>query len=157
MSHNCAYVRQHYQVPAEIGRRVIAYGKPGTITQDFGHHIGIVLDEDEKRHACHYHPVDGIEYGDMADKLPRPPRKTNYDRYYDEEWTCDFHEFLEINRPHRERRIVDGQRQFRMYRTRSGYKWSCDRDVQGEWFPTAVEAKASYKEALKQHREYLRD
>lgn len=24
MSHNCAYIRQHYQVPAEIGRRVIA-------------------------------------------------------------------------------------------------------------------------------------
>ncbi|MBC3272274.1 hypothetical protein HU765_20255 [Pseudomonas sp. SWRI81] len=29
MSHNCEYVRKHYQVPAEIGRRVIAYGKPG--------------------------------------------------------------------------------------------------------------------------------
>ncbi len=23
MSHNCAYVRQHYNVPAEVGRRVI--------------------------------------------------------------------------------------------------------------------------------------
>ncbi|VVN88460.1 hypothetical protein PS718_01687 [Pseudomonas fluorescens] len=157
MSHNCEYVRQHYQVPAEIGRRVIAYGKPGIITQDFGHHLGIVLDEDTKRQAGRYHPVDGIEYGDMADKLPKPPRRTNYDRYYDEEWNCDFHEYLEINRPHRERRVVDGKRQFRMYRTRSGYNWSYDRDVQGEWSTTAVEAKASYKTALKQYRELLRD
>ncbi|MBB4055112.1 hypothetical protein FHY08_001044 [Pseudomonas koreensis] len=37
MSHNCEYVRQHYQVPAEIGRRVIAYGKPGVILADRGH------------------------------------------------------------------------------------------------------------------------
>ena len=40
-----------------------------------------------------------------------------------------------------------------MYRTHSGYKWSCDRDVQGEWSPTALEARASYKAALKQYRE----
>jgi hypothetical protein len=31
MTHNCAYVRQHYQVPAEVGRRIIAYEKPGVI------------------------------------------------------------------------------------------------------------------------------
>lgn len=48
MDHNCAYVRLHYQVPAEIGRRVIAYGKPGVILADRGHYIGVVLDEDRR-------------------------------------------------------------------------------------------------------------
>jgi hypothetical protein len=37
MSNNCEYVRQHYQVPAEIGRRVIAHGKPGVILANRGH------------------------------------------------------------------------------------------------------------------------
>ncbi|WP_146024550.1 MULTISPECIES: hypothetical protein [unclassified Pseudomonas] len=47
-------------------------------------YIGIVLDESTKRQPGRYHPVDGIEYGEMADGLPKPPRRTNYDRYYDE-------------------------------------------------------------------------
>lgn len=151
----CEYVQQYYQVPACIGRRVIAYGKPGVITADFGHYVGIVLDESTKRQPGRYHPVDGIEYGEMAGALPRPPRRTNYDRYYDEEWTCDFHEFLGINRPHREKRRHDGQWQYRMYRTRSGhtaYDWSSDRDVQGEWSTTAALAKASYKAVLSKRK-----
>ncbi|MEG1082303.1 MAG: hypothetical protein RSE44_27570 [Pseudomonas sp.] len=148
----CEYVQQYYQVPACIGRRVIAYGKPGVITADFGHYIGIVLDDSTKRQPGRYHPVDGIEYGEMAGQLPKPPRRTNYDRYYDEEWTCDFHEYLGINRPHREQRQHEGQRQYRMYRTRSGYDWSYDRDIEGEWCPTAALAKASYKAALSKRK-----
>lgn len=88
----------------------------------------------------------------MVDKLPKPPRRTNFDRYYDEEWNCDFHEYLGINRPHREQRWHEGRRQYRMYRTRSGYGWSCDRDVEGEWATTAALAKASYKVALNKRK-----
>lgn len=148
------YVVQYYGVPAAIGRRVVAYGKPGIIVADRGHYIGVTLDDDPKRHVSNYHPVDGIEYGEMADKLPKPPRRTNYDRYYDEEWSCAFHEFLGVNRPHREQRVLDGRKQYRMYRTRCGYSWSfADRDVEGEWQPTAALAKASYKAALKALRD----
>lgn len=43
MSHNCPYVWQYYQVPAEIGRRVIAYDKTGVILADRGYYIGVVL------------------------------------------------------------------------------------------------------------------
>lgn len=49
MSHNCEYVRKHYQVPAKICRRVIVYGKPGVIPADRGHYIGVLLDEDPRR------------------------------------------------------------------------------------------------------------
>ncbi|MDU8420268.1 hypothetical protein B1F68_17320 [Pseudomonas syringae] len=70
MSHNCAYVRQHYQVPAEVGRRVIAYGKPGIILADRGHYIGVVLDEDPKKRISNYHPTHEVQYGEMAENLP---------------------------------------------------------------------------------------
>ncbi|WP_416425388.1 hypothetical protein RAM80_06410 [Pseudomonas sp. App30] len=66
----CEYVQKYYGVPACIGRQVIAYGKPGIITADFGHYIGIVLDGSTKRQPGRYHPEDGIEYGEMAEKLP---------------------------------------------------------------------------------------
>ena len=70
MSHNCAYVRQHYQVPAEVGRRVIAYGKSGIILADRGHYIGVVLDDDPKKRISNYHPTHEMQYGEMAETLP---------------------------------------------------------------------------------------
>lgn len=70
MSHNCEYVRQHCQVPAEIGRRVTAYGKPGVILADRGHYIGVVLDEDPKKRISNYHPTHEMQYGEMAETLP---------------------------------------------------------------------------------------
>ena len=70
MNNNCAYVRQHYQVPAEVGRRVIAYGKPGVILADRGHYIGVVLDEDPKKRIKNYHPTHEMHYGEMAETLP---------------------------------------------------------------------------------------
>lgn len=145
------YVRQHYGVPACHGRRVIAYGKPGVITTDFGHYVGIVLDEDVKRRPRRYHPEDGIVYGEMATALPKPPRYTNFDRYKDEEWDCEFHEFLNINLPDFETRGRWPKYEYRMYRRdRTGYSY---RDVEGEWAPTKKAAKASYKAALKMLRE----
>ncbi|BBH46937.1 hypothetical protein [Pseudomonas sp. KU43P] len=103
----CHYVQQYYQVPACIGRRVIAYGKPGVIAADHGHYIGVVLDGDAKRQVRNHHPEDGIVYGEMADKLPRAPKRSNYDRFNDEEWNCDFVEYLEINHPQFQRRMED--------------------------------------------------
>jgi hypothetical protein len=68
----------------------------------------------------------------MAEALPKPPRRTNFDRYYEEEWNCDFHAFLGINRLHREKRKHEGQCQYRMYRTRDGRESAYDRDAVGE-------------------------
>lgn len=70
MSHNCAYVRNHYKVPAEVGRRVIANGEPGVILADRGQYIGVVLDSDKKKRIRNYHPTWEMEYGEMAEKLP---------------------------------------------------------------------------------------
>lgn len=143
------YVVQYYGVPAAIGRRVVAYGKPGIIVADRGHYIGVTLDDDPKRHVSNYHPVDGIEYGEMVDKLPKPPRRTNWDRYNDADYSGEFHEFLGINKPEFEQR---GDWRNREYRMRRWAGWYSHIDVQGDWAPTMKAAKASYKAALKAYR-----
>lgn len=56
------YVRDRYQVPAEKGRRVRAYGKMGTVVRADGNYIKILIDGE--KYAGNYHPVDGIEYLD---------------------------------------------------------------------------------------------
>ena len=159
----CAYVQQHYGVPACIGRRVIAYGKPGTITSDFGHYVGIVLDDSAKRKPGRYHPTDGIVYGDMAEKLPKRQRSSNYDRFCDEEWNCEFVEFLNINQPQFQRRTEDSLvRMVRYYRgtfysnypdqdRMCFYRPDCDVEVAGEWLDNKADAKASYKVELYKH------
>lgn len=69
-NYNCDYVRRHYGVPAEIGRRVIANGEPGVIMADRGQYIGIILDSDPKKRIRNYHPTWEMQYGEMAEKLP---------------------------------------------------------------------------------------
>ena len=56
------YIKKKYSVPAEKGRRIRAYGKPGQIVSAYGHYIGVRLDGEKK--TGRYHPVDGIEYLD---------------------------------------------------------------------------------------------
>ncbi len=70
MTQICAYVRQHYQVPAEVSRRVIAYGKPSVILTVRGHYIGVVLDEDPKKRISNYHPTHEMQYVEITDTLP---------------------------------------------------------------------------------------
>lgn len=78
---NCEYVRQHYGVPACIGRRVVAYGEPGIISEDRGHYIGINLDSDKPGVVNNYHPTDDIQYLGMG-KVRKPSKgHARYLRY----------------------------------------------------------------------------
>ncbi|PWB31404.1 hypothetical protein DCO48_17220 [Pseudomonas sp. SDI] len=54
---NCDYVRRHYDVPAEVGRRVIANREPGVIIADRVHYIGVTLDSDPKKRIRNYPPT----------------------------------------------------------------------------------------------------
>jgi len=54
------YINKAYGLNVSKGVRVIAYGKPGVVTSDQGHYVGIRLDG--KKHSCPYHPTDGIVY-----------------------------------------------------------------------------------------------
>ena len=62
MSNNCEYVREYYNVPAEIGRRVTVNGKPGIIFADRGHYIGVNFDSDKPGVIFNCHPASGVKY-----------------------------------------------------------------------------------------------
>lgn len=62
----CEYVRKHYGVPADIGRRVVVYGMPGIIAEDRGHYLGVNLDRDKPGVIVNAHPTSEVEYGEMG-------------------------------------------------------------------------------------------
>lgn len=78
---SCEYVREHYGVPAVIGRRVIAHGKPGIIAEDRGHYIGVNLDSDKPGVISNYHPTDNVEYLDMGTVRKRTKSQLRYQRW----------------------------------------------------------------------------
>ncbi len=78
---NCEYVRDHYKVPAEIGRRVIVGGKPGIIAADRGHYIGVNFDESKPGHILNAHPTSEVEYLEMG-SIRKPTRSAaRYQRF----------------------------------------------------------------------------
>lgn len=79
---NCDYVREYYGVPACVGRRVVAYGKPGVIAEDRGNYIGILLDIDKPGSVRNYHPTDGVEYlGEIGGVRPMTRSQRRYAEY----------------------------------------------------------------------------
>jgi len=91
---DCEYVREHYGVPAEIGRRVTVYGKPGIIADDRGNYIGVNLDCDKPGVIVNAHPTSEVEYGDMG-KIRKPSRfAARYQRYM--EYGDGFDSFLDF-------------------------------------------------------------
>lgn len=78
---NCEYVREHYGVPAEIGRRVTVDGKPGIIAEDRGNYIGVNFDSAKPGRIDNAHPTWKVEYGELG--VVRKPSKgrARYQRF----------------------------------------------------------------------------
>jgi hypothetical protein len=75
------YIKEYYQVPADIGRRVIVDGKHGTIIKDMGNYIGVNFDSDKAGIASACHPTWEVTYGEMG-KIRKPSRSAaRYQRY----------------------------------------------------------------------------
>jgi hypothetical protein len=75
-------------------------------------------------------------------KMPPPPKLTKYQQYLDEDIDCSFAVWLGIEKPkleHRGTSWCSKDRQFRFKTSRAV----------GDWCTTQKDAKASYKEALK--------
>lgn len=79
----CEYVQDYYGVPAEIGRRVTVYGKPGIIAADRGHYIGVNFDSDKPGRINNAHPVDGVEYLGIGTIRPMTKAQERYQKYLD--------------------------------------------------------------------------
>lgn len=92
---SCEYVRQHYGVPAVIGRLVTVNGRPGVIAADRGHHIGVNFDDDKPGVISNCHPNWEVEYGGMG-KVRRLTRsQQRYQRYLEASECFDsFAQFL---------------------------------------------------------------
>lgn len=82
----CEYVRDNYGVPAELGRRVTIYGKPGVIAADRGHYIGVVFDGDKSHHISNCHPTDGVEYGEIRPLPVMSRAQKNYCEFLQADW-----------------------------------------------------------------------
>lgn len=78
---NCEYVQQHYGVPAEIGRRVSVYGKPGIIAVDRGHYIGVNFDENKPGDIRNAHPTSEVVYLEMGTLRKMTRAQERYSRY----------------------------------------------------------------------------
>lgn len=55
-----SYIQDYYGVPAKIGQRVTAHGKPGVITGAHNQYIRVRLDGEKQSKI--YHPTNGIVY-----------------------------------------------------------------------------------------------
>ena len=63
------YIKEHYSVPADIGRRVVVDGKPGIIVKGINAHIGVNFDTDDPGIVYPCHPTWKVEYGEIG--IPR--------------------------------------------------------------------------------------
>ena len=90
---NCEYVRNYYDVPACIGRRVELDGKLGIIAEDRGAYIGVLFDEDKPNHITPCHPVWKMRYLGMGRVRSMTRSQKRYKRYL--EYGEGFESFLD--------------------------------------------------------------
>lgn len=89
------YVREHYNVPACYGRRVVVDGKPGIIVADKGHHIGVNFDADKPGDIRRCHPTWEVVYSEMGQVRPMTKAQRRYQHYLDVSDCFDnFHHYL---------------------------------------------------------------
>lgn len=78
---SCEYARNYYGVPAEIGRRVTMSSKPGIITEDRGHYIGVTFDHDKPGVVKNCHPTSQVEYGEIGTIRKMTRSQARYKRF----------------------------------------------------------------------------
>jgi hypothetical protein len=75
---SCGYVRQYCGVPAEIGRRVTVYGRPGIIAADRGNYIGVNFDADKPGVIHNAHPTAEVQYLEIGELRPMTRSQQRY-------------------------------------------------------------------------------
>ena len=88
------YINKTYKVPACAGRRVVVNGKPGVITKDCGHYLGVNFDKDKPGIVSRCHPTWEVEYLGIG-KIRKPTRSQQRYQAYREYGDC-FDGFLQF-------------------------------------------------------------
>lgn len=104
MSDGFVYINNYYKVNAEIGRRVIADGKPGVITGAEGAHIVVNLDSDKPGVRTFWHPTWKMQYGEIGTVRKMTPGQKRYQDYLKSESNCTFAEWLGVDKQSKDRR-----------------------------------------------------
>ena len=94
---SCEYVREGYNVPAEIGRIIDYNGKQGVISEDRGNYIGVTFDDEKAGTVSNFHPTtEGLTYGDMGIVRVRKMTRSqkNYQLFIDIDPGCSFAEWM---------------------------------------------------------------
>lgn len=92
----CQYIKDYYQVPADIGRKVVVDGKSGIIAKDMGNYIGVNFDDDKPGEVFPCHPTWKVEYGEMGKVRKQSRAQERYKRYL--EYGDSFHSFIDFCR-----------------------------------------------------------
>ncbi len=102
------YVKTHYGVPADIGRRVVVNGNSGIIVADRGQYIGVNFDLDRPCEISNCHPTWCVEYQGMGKARKITRSQARYRRYME---ICDcfdnFKAFLAYETNERKKRRKD--------------------------------------------------
>ena len=93
---SCDYVRTYYNVPAEIGRRVVVDGKPGIVAEDCGNYIGVNFDSDKPGYISPCHPTWRVEYAEMGSLRKMTKSQQRYRRFL--EYGDGFNNFIDFCR-----------------------------------------------------------
>ena len=87
---NCQYACDTYNVPAQIGRKVIVNEKPGIIAKDRGNYIGVNFDKDKPGIISNCHPTWKVKYLEEFGIIRKMTRsQQRYNDYID---VCDCYE-----------------------------------------------------------------
>ncbi|BFM75165.1 TPA: hypothetical protein JI043_05715 [Acinetobacter baumannii] len=99
------YINNTYGVNAELGRRVIADGKPGIITGTHNALIVVNLDEDKPGHKTYWHPTWNMQYLGMGKIRKMTAGQKRYQEFLDADWfDGNFAEWLGVDKESKARR-----------------------------------------------------
>ena len=94
---NCEYVRNYYNVPARLGRKILYKGKSGIIAEDRGNYIGVNFDDDKPSRIVNIHPLDkNLEYKGMGKIRKLTKSQQRYQDYLHSDFGLTFAEWLGI-------------------------------------------------------------
>ena len=84
---SCEYVKEYYNVPAEIGRRVLWKEREGIISEDRGHYIGVTFDDEKPGSVSNMHPTtEGLEYLGMGEVRQMTASQKRYQKFLNADW-----------------------------------------------------------------------
>lgn len=94
------YIKNRYNVPAEMHREVIVDGKKGVITEDMGNYIGVNFYDNITSNALPCHPTWEVKYLETFNNNPPIKKLTQSQRRYqdflNEDSDLSFREWLGI-------------------------------------------------------------